>query len=106
MRARDVARDRKSEAGAAFVLVAGVVVLLHRLDLAAVAKERQLELEAGQDGAQIVRDAGEHGGALLDRALDAALHFDEGGRRPAHLARPARAEIRHLAALAETLGGV
>ncbi len=49
-----------------------VDVLLHRLDLAAVAEQRQFELEAGEDGAQVVRDAGQHRGALLDRALDAA----------------------------------
>ena len=64
-----------------------VDVLLHRLDLGTVvADQRQLELEAGQDGAQVVRDAGEHRGALLHRALDAGLHLDEGVRRAAHLA--------------------
>ena len=68
--------------------------------------KRQFELEAGQHRAQIVRDAGQHGGALLDRALDAPLHLDEGLRRAAHLARAARPEVRHLAALAEALGGV
>ena len=51
-------------------------------------------------------DAGQHGGALLDRALDARLHLDEGLRRAPHLARAARPEVRHLAALAEALGGV
>ena len=50
-----------------------VDVLLHRFDLGAVAEQRELELEARQDGAQIVRHAGQHGGALLDRALDARL---------------------------------
>ena len=83
-----------------------VDVALHRLDLRAVAEQREFELEAGQDRAQVVRHAGQHGGALLDRALDAPLHLEEGLRRAAHLARPARAEVRHLAALAETLGGV
>ena len=83
-----------------------VDVLLHRLDLGAVADQRELELEAGEDGAQVVRDAGEHGGALLHRALDAGLHLDEGLRRAAHLERAARTEVRHLAALAEALGGV
>ena len=83
-----------------------VDVLLHRLDLAAVAEQRELELEAREDGAQVVRDAGEHRGALLHGALDAALHLDEGDRGAAHLARAARAEIRHFAALAEALGGV
>src|SRR6516162_8218045 len=81
-------------------------VLLHRLDLWALADQRELELKAGQNGAQVVADAGQHGGALLHGALDAALHLDEGGRRAADLARPARPEVRHLAALAEALGGV
>jgi hypothetical protein len=48
-----------------------VDVLAHAVDFGAVADQRQLELEAGQDGAQIVRHAGQHRGALLDRALDA-----------------------------------
>ena len=83
-----------------------VDVLLHRLDLGAVAEQRQFELEAGQHGAQVVRDAGEHRGALLDRALDARLHLDEGLRGAAHLARAARPEVRRLAALAEAFRGV
>ena len=49
---------------------------------------------------------GQHGGALLHGALDAALHLDEGGGGAPHLARAARTEVRHLAALAEALGGV
>ena len=53
-----------------------------------------------------MRHAREHGGALLDRALDARLHFDEGQRRAPHLARAARAVIRHVAALAEGFRGV
>ena len=52
------------------------------------------------------RHAGQHRGALLDRALDARLHLDEGLRRAAHLARAARPEVRRLAALAEAFGGV
>ncbi len=67
----------------------------------AVAEQSEFELKARQDGAQIVRDAGEHGGALLDGAFDAALHLQERGRGAAHLARAARAEILRLAALAE-----
>ena len=51
-------------------------------------------------------DAGQHGGALLDCALDARLHFDEGERGTPHLARAARAEVGDLAALAEALGRV
>ena len=71
-----------------------------------VAEQCQFELEARQNGAQIVRHAGEHGGALLDRALDADFHFQKCGRRAPHLARAARPEVRRLAALAERLGGV
>ena len=71
-----------------------------------IAEQCQFELEAGQHGAQIVRDAGEHRGALLDRPLDARLHLDEGLRGAAHLARAARPEVRRLAALAEALRGV
>ncbi len=39
-------------------------------------------------------------------ALDARFHFKECHRRAPHLARAARPEIRHLAALAETLRGI
>src|SRR3984893_16356073 len=78
-----------------------VDVLLHRVDLGTVADERELELEAGEDGAQVVRDSRQHGGALLQRALDAALHLDEGERGATNLARAARAEVGHFAALAE-----
>jgi len=55
---------------------------------------------------QVVRDAGQHRRALFDGALDARLHLDEGLRRAPHLARAARAIVRHLAALAEAFGGV
>ncbi len=81
-------------------------ILAHRLDLGAVADQSELELEAREDRAQVVRDASQHRGALLDGALDAGLHLDEGGRRAPHLARAARTEVRHFAALAEALGGV
>ena len=37
--------------------------------------------------------AGQHDGALLDMALDAVAHLDEGVGGLAHLARAARAEI-------------
>ncbi len=58
-----------------------------------VLDQRELELEAGQDGAQVVADAGEHRGALLDLALDAPAHLDEGQRGLAHLAGAARTEV-------------
>ena len=83
-----------------------VDVFLDRVHFRTVAEQRELELEARQDGAQIVRHPGQHGGALLDRALDADFHFQEGGGGAAHFACAARAEIRNLAALAERLGGV
>ena len=51
-------------------------------------------------------DAGQHRGALLDRALDARLHLQERLRGAAHFARAAGTEVRRLAALAETFGGV
>ncbi len=50
-------------------------------------------------------DAGEHGGALVDLALDALAHLVEGDRRLAHLAGAARGEIGHGAALAEIVDG-
>ena len=50
-------------------------------------------------------DAGEHRRALLDLALDALAHQDEGLAGAAHLVGPARAEIgRHRPALAEAFG--
>ena len=52
------------------------------------------------------RDAGQHRGALLDRALDARFHFEERLRGAAHFARAAGTEVRRFAALAEALGGV
>ena len=83
-----------------------VDVLLDRLDLGAVADQSELELEAREDGAQVVRHARQHGGALLQAALDAPLHLDEGLRRAANLARAARTEVRDLAPFAEAFGGV
>ena len=52
------------------------------------------------------RDAGQHRGALLDRAFDARLHFHERLRRLPHLPCAADPEIRRLAALAEAFGGL
>ena len=82
-----------------------VDVALHALDLGTV-DQLHLELEAGQDRPQVVRDAGQHRGALLDRALDAGLHLHERLGRLADLAGAARPEVRHLAALAEAFGGL
>ena len=83
-----------------------VDVLPHGVDLGAVPDQRQFELEPRQQRAQVVRDAGQHGGALVHGALDAAFHLDEGLRGAAHLARAARLEGRRLAPLAEALGRV
>ena len=83
-----------------------VDVLFHRVDFRSAAEQREFQLEARQDGTQVVRYTGEHRGALLDRALDAALHLDEGLRGAAHLARAARLEARHVAPLAETFRSV
>ena len=75
--------------------------------LGRVAEQRQLQLEARQDGAQVVADAGQHGRALLDVRRDAVAHLQEGLRRLAHLARAARAEVvGHRPALAERVGGL
>ena len=65
--------------------------------------QREREFEAREDRAQIVTDAGEHRRALLDVALDAAFHLDEGIAGAADFARAARPEFR-LAAHAEGLG--
>ena len=83
-----------------------VDILFDGVDFGAVAEQRQFELEPGEDCAQVVRHPGEHGGALLDRPLDAAFHFQEGGGRAPNLAGAARTEVRRLAALAEGFGGV
>ncbi len=79
-------------------------VLLQLLRLLAVAHKGERQLEAGQNRAQVMADAVQHRGALLDGALDAALHLDEGETGPAHLARAARPEVA-VAALAEFLRG-
>src|SRR5690606_4438380 len=79
-----------------------VDVAVERLEVRLRSGERQLQLEAGEDGTQIVADAGEHGGALLDLPLDALAHLDEGKARPPNLLRAPRPEIRrHRATLAE-----
>ena len=71
-----------------------------------VADQRQFELEPGQDGAKVVRHAGQHRGALLDRALDARFHFQKCAGGAAYLARASGSEVRCFAALAEAFGGV
>ena len=78
-----------------------------RLGVGLVAEQRELQLEAGEDGAEVVADAGQHGRALLDLPLDALAHLDEGVAGAAHLLGAARLEVaRHRPALAEALGGL
>jgi hypothetical protein len=60
-------------------------VLRQRLDRLVLLQQRQLQLEPGQDGAQVVADPRQHGGALLNVALDAALHLQERVGRRLHL---------------------
>ena len=77
----------------------------HRFQLGRILEQGELQFEARQHRAQIVADAGQHDGALLDIALDAVAHLDEGMRRLAHLARAARLEIgRRRPPSAETVG--
>ena len=82
-----------------------VDVVAQRLELGTVLEQSELEAKAGQHGAEVVAHAGQHDGALLDMALDAVAHLDEGVGRLAHLARAARAEVLwRRAPLAEALG--
>ena len=83
-----------------------VDILTHAVDLGTVADQRQFKLEAGQDGTQIVRHAGQHRGALLDGALDARFHLQKRLRGAAHFTRAAGTEVRRLTALAEAFGGI
>jgi hypothetical protein len=76
-------------------------VLLEKLDLGVV-HQRERQFEARQDRAEIMADAVEHGRALLERALDAPLHFDEGVAGLPDFPRAMRTEIE-IAALAEIL---
>ena len=59
-----------------------VDVAAHRLELGTVLEQSELQLEAGQHGAEVVAHAGQHDGALLDMALDAVAHLDEGDAPP------------------------
>src|SRR5690606_37758432 len=80
-------------------------ILRHAFQLGPVAAgQRKLELEARQDGAQVVADARKHGGTLLYLALDALTHEDEGRTRLTDLLGTARDEIRDLMALSEAFG--
>ncbi|MNT00991.1 hypothetical protein D3C72_1354410 [compost metagenome] len=79
-------------------------ILVEPLEIGIVAGERQLQLEAGEDGAQIMADAVQHGGALLHLPLDTLAHQDEGEARAPHFVRAARGIGGDLLASAKVLG--
>ena len=78
---------------------------LRGCDLGPIAQEGQFQLEAGEDGAEIMADARQHGGALLHLPGDAVAHVEEGEARRLHLAGAARAEVAGIAPGAEALRG-
>ena len=80
-------------------------VAAQRFDFRSFRQEGEFELEAGQDGSHVVRNAGEHSRALFDLPLDAPLHFQKGGSGAADFRCAARAEVCDLATLAEGFGG-
>src|SRR4029450_10209385 len=65
--------------------------------------EGELEIEPRQHRSEIMRNSREHGGALLDIALDTGLHHDEGVRGFLDLARTGWAEIGNVAPHPECL---
>ena len=65
--------------------------------------QRQLQLQPRERRAQVVADRGQQGGALVDVALDALLHGEEGVAGLPHLARAVGLERRTSRALAEGL---
>ena len=102
-RDRHLAEVAAGEGQVAFQHAAHLVdVALQVLQLRRFLEERERQPEPRQDGAKVVADAVQHGGAALDRALDAALHVDEGEPGLAHLARAPWPEL-HLPPAAEIL---
>jgi hypothetical protein len=77
-------------------------VLLHRLLALGRARQGQLQLQPGEGRAQVVADGGQKRRALVDVALDALAHVEEGPRRLSNLACAVRLE-GHVRALAEGL---
>ena len=73
------------------------------LNLRAVAEKGQFQPEARENGAQIVADAGQHGGALLDMARDAVRHVEKGLARLRTSAAPRGWKFADVAARAEAL---
>ena len=81
-----------------------VDVLAQALGLLALVHQRQRQLHPGQRRAQVVADARQHRGALLDLPLDARAHVQKRAGRAADLLGAGGAE-RQRTALAEGLGG-
>src|SRR3546814_1567278 len=69
------------------------------------AQQCQLELHARDRGPEVVGDAGEQLGALLNLPPDALAHHQERGRGLLDLDRPADAEAFDVPALAESVRG-
>src|SRR3990167_3278274 len=65
------------------------------------AEHGELQFESREGRAEIVADAGEHGRALLDLALDARAHLHEGIGGPADFRRTLRTVVRYVAPHAE-----
>ncbi|MNY10724.1 hypothetical protein D3C86_1437140 [compost metagenome] len=83
-----------------------VQIALHRLGPLERRGQGQFEAQTGQGRAQVVADRGQQGRALLDMALDAGAHVQEGAGGGPHLARAVGLEARHGLAPAKGLGGV
>ena len=65
----------------------------------------RLQLQPGERRAQVVADGGQKDGPLVDMALDAAPHVEEGLTGLAHLAGAVRLEAR-VVALAKGVRGL
>jgi hypothetical protein len=65
-----------------------------------------VEAKAGQGGAQVVSDGGDHLGAALDIAIEFGLHVVEGMGGSAHLQRACFIQRRRMRIRAEAFGGL
>lgn len=81
-----------------------VHILIEPFEIRIVAGERQLQLEAGENGAQVMAYTIQHGGALFHLPLDTLAHQDEGKTGAPHLVRAAWGIAADLLALAEVFG--
>ena len=70
-----------------------VDVAIEAMQIGLVLGEGQLKLEAGEDGAEVMADAGEHRGALLDLPFDSFAHLDEGKAGAPDLVGAARTKL-------------